>query len=262
MTRKNKCNVCGKETVLLFNKKILNKYFVDYLKCKRCGIIQTEKPYWLKEAYESPIFNADTGLLSRNIILSKIVSSLIYFLFDRKGKHLDYAGGYGVFTRLMRDIGLDYYWDDPFSKNLFAEGFKFTSGVKYQVVTAFEYFEHINNPLKEVSDIFKKFNCEALIFSTTLYPNKLDDNWWYFMYESGQHVSFYKKETLEYIASKLHLNYLTNGKNFHMLTKDKLSLWKFILLTYGFYITNMFPLFLLKSKTVEDHEKIKKYEQQ
>ncbi len=37
---------------------------------------------------------------------------------------LDYAGGYGVFTRLMRDIGFDFYWHDPYTQNLFANGFE------------------------------------------------------------------------------------------------------------------------------------------
>ena len=197
MTSKNICNICGKKVDFLFKKKVLNKYLVNYFKCAKCSLIQTEKQYWLKESYESPIFNADTGLLSRNVLLTKIVSSLIYFLFDSKEKYLDYAGGYGVFTRLMRDVGFDYYWDDPFSKNLFADKFQYSKNTKYEVITAFEYFEHIDNPLEEIETIFNKFKSSALIFTTTFYPEKLKDDWWYFMYESGQHISFYKKETFK-----------------------------------------------------------------
>ena len=117
------CKICGHEVAKIFEKKILNKYQVGYFQCPNCEFIQTEKPYWLDEAYKDPINASDTGLISRNIYLSRLTSLLIFFFFDKTGCFLDFAGGYGIFTRLMRDIGFDFLWQDPFTTNLFAKGF-------------------------------------------------------------------------------------------------------------------------------------------
>ncbi len=119
------CKICGKENKFVFKAKILKKYEISYFHCENCGFLQTEEPYWLAESYKSPINISDTGYLSRNINLSKIVTTLLVSFFDYKKKFLDYAGGYGVFVRLMRDIGFDFYWYDKYTQNLFARGFEY-----------------------------------------------------------------------------------------------------------------------------------------
>lgn len=100
-----KCPVCENKRSVCFSATILGKYQVDYFYCDRCGLLQTETPYWLEESYQNAIADADTGLVSRNISISTILSRILFFLFDRQGKYLDIAGGYGMLTRLMRDIG-------------------------------------------------------------------------------------------------------------------------------------------------------------
>lgn len=120
------------------------------------GFLQTEEPYWLNEAYRSPISIIDTGVMSRNIGSSKITSVVLYFLFKKFNKFLDFGGGYGIFTRLMRDIGFDFYWYDPHSTNLLARGFEIKSkNYKYKLVTAFEVFEHFTEPTKEIESIIQ-----------------------------------------------------------------------------------------------------------
>jgi len=122
------CKICGQDNKIFFNAKILNKYDVEYFHCDNCGFLQTEEPYWLEEAYNESINVSDTGYMQRNIILSKKLTILLSLLFDKNTKFLDYAGGYGVFVRLMRDIGFDFYWQDKFSKNLLARGFEYNEG--------------------------------------------------------------------------------------------------------------------------------------
>ena len=91
-----------------------------------CGYVQTEDPFWLEESYYSSINDSDTGMMMRNLWHMNVTTTLIYFLFNTKGQFLDYGGGYGVFVRLMRDIGFDYYWQDKYTENLFAQGFENT----------------------------------------------------------------------------------------------------------------------------------------
>src|ERR1700744_1886540 len=119
-----KSKLTGGETTLLFTATILNKHQVKFYRCNETGFIQTEDPYWLEEAYSSAITKLDIGLLYRNINLSNTVDKVLVKYFDAKANtFLDYAGGYGVFTRLMRDKGFKFYSTDKYCQNLFAEYF-------------------------------------------------------------------------------------------------------------------------------------------
>jgi 2-polyprenyl-3-methyl-5-hydroxy-6-metoxy-1,4-benzoquinol methylase len=252
-----KCRVCSNTTKELFKLEILHKHSVTYFKCENCSLIQTEKPYWLNEAYSSAIASADTGLLQRNIILSRKVASIIYFMFNKEASFMDFAGGYGVFTRLMRDMGFDYYWDDIYAENLFAKGF---SNLKknYEMVTAFEVFEHIQKPIDETKNIFKKYNPTAIVFSTLLYKEPIDKDWWYFTPATGQHVSIYNKLTLEYIAREIGVFFYTDGKNTHIFSKKKLNFFQQLLLTNVSILLSFYVQLRMKSLTFSDHLQIVK----
>ncbi len=220
---KTKCNICKSESIKIFDKKILNKYKIDYFQCSKCNFIQTEKPHWLDEVYVKSINISDTGLLARNIYLSKISFIFIYMYFDKLGTFLDYAGGYGIFTRLMRDIGFNFLWNDPYTVNLFAKGFEWNSNnnLKIELLTTFESFEHFVDPISELEKMLAI--SDNILFTTELIPknNKDLENWWYLGLEHGQHISFYSKTTLEFLANKYNLHLYTNNINMHIFTKQK-----------------------------------------
>jgi 2-polyprenyl-3-methyl-5-hydroxy-6-metoxy-1,4-benzoquinol methylase len=137
------CKICASSSTFFANAKLLNKYDVDYFKCTDCGFVQTEDPYWLAEAYSEAIAGSDIGLVTRNMNLSACAQLLIEQYFNSDGKFLDYGGGYGLFVRLMRDAGFNFYWSDKFCKNLFAQGFEDNGKSEYELVTAFELLEHL-----------------------------------------------------------------------------------------------------------------------
>jgi len=135
--------ITGGDTTLLFTARILNKYDVKFYRCNDTGFIQTEEPYWLQDAYSSAITKLDVGLVYRNITLMDTVSNLLLANFNTKGVFLDYAGGYGLFTRLMRDKGFNFYHTDEFCQNILAEYFDLNTlppNSKFELVTAFEVF--------------------------------------------------------------------------------------------------------------------------
>jgi len=233
------CKICSSQSDDLFKAKVLNKYEVTYYKCPDCGFIQTEEPFWLKEAYESAISSADTGIVSRNIVDARMAGSIISCFFNRKEKFLDYGGGYGLFVRLMRDKGFDFYRFDKYSENLFARCFDINDlNIKngFELITAFEVFEHLNSPLEEIKEIL---SCgTSILFSTELQPVspiKSIEDWWYFSPDSGQHVSIYSKQSLISLAVKLGCNLYSNGKNIHLLTniKFRINPVKFIYLYFA-----------------------------
>ncbi len=250
---KKTCNICGMPIIPIFSGKILKKFEVQYYECPNCGYVCTEDPFWLQESYKNSINLTDTGMLSRNICLSKITSCIIFLFFKKDGKYLDYGGGYGILTRLMRDFGFNFYCLYPYTKNLFAKGFEYQENIaNIEVITSFENFEHFTNPQDDLAKIFSI--SDNIIFSTEILPHPipLPEEWWYYGLEHGQHISFYSLRTLQTIAKSSGLN-LYSYNNLHCFTRKKINkaLWK---LVCKFGIGLIFPLvqMKLKSKTNED----------
>lgn len=218
------CRICEAEVHSVFAATVLRKYRVSYFHCDSCGFLQTENPYWLSEAYLDPINRSDCGLLGRNIRFAHFTAPLLFVAFDRNARFLDYAGGYGVFTRLMRDIGFDYYWHDPYVKNLFADGFEFNQHLlPVELITAFEVFEHLSDPRAELDRMTGI--SPNILFSTLLLPEPLPkpDDWWYYGTEHGQHVALYSLKTLRFLARKYRVNLLTNGVDVHLFTRKRVN---------------------------------------
>ena len=221
----NNCKICGAKNIKIFSAKILKKYDVDYYHCQNCNFIQTQDPYWLEEAYSSAISATDTGIMKRNEILKEKVSVIIFYLFNKDKKFLDYAGGYGIFVRMMRDLGFNFFWEDKYCQNLLAKGFESSNNAndKYEVITSFESFEHLANPIEEIKNILNR--TDNILFTTNLIPRdslpELD--WWYYAQDTGQHISFYSEQTFAVIAKKFGLKFYTNGF-LHLMCKEKPSL--------------------------------------
>lgn len=220
------CKICHSKIEFLFKKTILKKYPVSYFRCLKCGFVQTEKPYWLKESYASAITSLDIGLISRNINFSLAIEEIIYRYFDKKARFLDFAGGYGMFTRLMRDKGFDYYHSDKYCENLFAKHFSLddlsNKNKKFELITAFELMEHIPNPDDTLKEIFSM--TENFVFSTVLIPDHSFENWWYLGTEHGQHISFYTQNSLIKLAQKYKKNYINSGE-LHAFTNKKVNIF-------------------------------------
>jgi len=249
------CKICKSKTSELFEAEILHKYFVKYFYCDNCGFLSTEEPYWLAEAYTSVINASDTGIMHRNTFFSILTTNVIYYLFNHNKTFLDYAADFGIFVRLMRDNGFNFKWQGKYATNLLARGFEHNNEEEVELVTAFEVFEHFTNPLNELEEILK--TSKNILFSTELLPKTIPDpkNWWYFGLNHGQHVSFYSKKTLQYLANKHGLNYYTNGSSLHLFTNKNINstLFKLLIANKISYILYIWPRINLHSKIWEDH---------
>ena len=223
---------------MLFSKvRLRERYEVSLFRCDSCGFIQTEEPYWFNSAYSDAINRSDVGVIRRNLMFSTITKAVILALFDEKKSFLDYGGGYGMLVRMMRDYGFDFYRYDKYCENLFARNFdgNIEGTVHYELVTAFEVFEHLVDPLADINAMLKL--SPNILFSTEIVPAEAPKpgSWQYYGFEHGQHVSFYSIQALSIIAAKNHLNLYTDGRAIHLFTNRRVF-------PYLFYVVSRYNI--------------------
>ena len=222
-----KSKITERETRFLFNGEVLNKYNIRYYQCVETGFIQTEPAYWLEEAYSSAITPLDIGLLLRNEKLADATELILQRNFNPDASFLDYAGGYGTFTRIMRNRGYDFHHDDPFCENLFAKTFSLddAGADRFELITAFEVFEHFDDPVEDIKKIFNYGG--SVLFSTELIPQGVilesTESWPYFVPDIGQHIALYSIKSLQFLAQQMDLHFVSNGFNLHLFSKNPIS---------------------------------------
>lgn len=252
------CRLCSENIKKkLFSGKLLEQN-IDYFECPQCGYVQTEFPYWLEKAYKSKIHNQDTGIMIRNSSNISLVLATLIVLGSRNKTLVDYAGGYGLLVRSLRDLGIDALWKDPYCENLVARGFEYKSTDKISLVTAFEVFEHFVNPAEEMDNLLKI--APNILITSEIIDHKAPkpEDWWYYGLNHGQHIGFFRLKTFKYLADKFKLNFISDGASRHLFSKKKISfkLWITIL-----KISKFIPGLLsigLKSKTRSDQLLIEK----
>lgn len=253
-----RCRTCDAPVGLpVFSSNIFFRQ-VKYFECRNCGYVQTQDPDWLDRAYSSAINNSDTGIMVRNQANVGIVLATLSCIGRLNGCVVDYAGGYGILVRLLRDRGVDALWSDPYCKNLLALGFAHRHE-KAELVTAFEAFEHFVNPLCEAEKLFAV--APNLLISTELIATPTPDpnQWWYYGLDHGQHIGFFRRQTLHFIAKRFNKHLISDGKSYHLFTQDPVATirWQF----YTRLAKHLPALFSwgLKSKVWSDFEKMSNF---
>ncbi len=193
-----RCRLCGSETEAVFTRRVIDRYEVTYFRCRGCGSLQTERPYWLGEAYSDSVTAIDPGAAQRvlnNFVLTRLVARLL-----KCPRILDYGGGAGLLCRLLRDVGWDAYSFDRYVKGGYAAGFSASPSEHFDLVTAYEVLEHLAEPAEELGEIFAG-SPRAVLATTYLYAGQ-DEQWWYLCPEEGQHVFMYSADAIGLIAKR------------------------------------------------------------
>ena len=253
--RNFECRVCGADTHRIFAGQLLGRFHVEYFECMACRYVQTEEPYWLADAYIQTITVSDTGIMVRNRSNTLLVLATLYLLGVLHGRVVDYSGGYGILVRMLRDIGINAFWADKYSENLLASGFEYKGGAA-QLVTVFEAFEHFVQPRNELAALLAI--APNVLISTEIAPSPTPSlkDWWYYGPEHGQHVGFFRVETLRHLAALHGKHLLTDGRMYHLFTDHPLSLFKWRLMRK---IISKLPGLLthsLTSKVWSDHQQV------
>jgi Methyltransferase domain len=250
------CKVCGAPSTFFGETDVLKKHRVQYFRCERCGFIQTETPYWLEEAYSSAIASQDVGIMQRNLLNYELTSAVLNLFFPNISSAVDYGAGHGMFVRLMRDKGFNFYWSDLHATNNYARGFECKEDANYDFLTAFEVLEHLSDP---VADLSKLMSLSDNIFvSTCIVPQPAPglSDWWYYVPSVGQHVSFYTVESLRFLADRFGRSLLSVGP-YHLFTKEPQNYFLFRLATQPRVARIVNHLYRRQSLIEADFQKIK-----
>jgi len=136
----------------------------------------------------------------------------------------------------MRDLGLDFYRQDKYAKNLFAQYFSLEDlppeDRKFELVTCFEVFEHLSDPIAEFDRMFALG--ESVLCSTSLQSTNIAvdlASWDYLGALHGQHISFYTEDSMLRIAEKYGKKYYSNGVDLHLFTPNEISNFQMVSLT-------------------------------
>ena len=217
------CPACDTTMAGFDTAVVLGRYDASYHRCPACGLVAARPTPWLEEAYTSPIHDADIGLLRRARRYSAIASAVIRFEGLTGGRFLDWAGGYGVLTQVMRDRGHDFWHHDDYAEPVFARSFRDSGEGSLDLVTAFEVMEHLAEPRDELAKLAER--TDLLLFTTELLPDPAPRvaDWWYYMPEVGQHISLHTPASLRHVAAALGYELTTNERNWHVFHRRPLD---------------------------------------
>ena len=125
---------------------------------------------------------------------------------------------------------------------------------KFDLVTAFEVFEHFVNPIEEIQKILDLG--DDILFSTELQPSLGINNWEYLSLNTGQHVSLWSLKSLNKVADKFHLKLYSDGKSLHYLTRNKKINEFAFRISINSKVANIVDLLINRRNTLQksDHE--------
>ena len=218
------CPVCRTEAkpldVVDFNKNCEEKTgvflpmsgrSVYYYHCPNCAFtFAPELMAWSKEEFEANIYNDEYGMVDPDYLKIRPENNAnsIYNAFGQfygKAKHLDYGGGNGLMSKMMREKGWNSTSYDPFvdvNVNLEELG-------QFDFITAFEIFEHVSDVNKLIASLTKLMHPQSVVlFSTLISDSDIKPNhrlnWWYASPRNG-HISLFSKKSLSLLAESVNL---------------------------------------------------------
>lgn len=198
--------------------EVLPNCEAQLLECGSCGFIFVADPNWLEGSFSSHLNRQDVGSVDRTLLVSQFVRGLMGASpHQRAWKVLDFGGGDGLLTRLLRDVGVDCRWEDPYCEPVYAVGPPHEEVAHFDLVVMSEVALHLTDPVATFAGQISR--ADRVLFTATVPPSPIPPDWWYLMPSTGQHVAFYPTRAVAGMAGQLGVHWCSDGKFFHLLSR-------------------------------------------
>ncbi len=198
---------------------------IYYRRCGNCAFLFTDAfDDWTVEQFKAHIYNEEYKLVDPDYsdFRARGNAGAVVRLWGplrRETRVLDFGGGNDTLCTVLREAG-------------FAAAVTYDPMVpqhaerpvgKFDLVTSFETFEHLPDPLAGVRSIVELTADPGLVFfSTLLQPADFDRqrlNWWYVGPRNG-HVSLFSRQALALAWERYGYRVASLGDNFHFAFRN------------------------------------------
>lgn len=180
---------------------------VYYCLCRTCGFLfAPEFLDWSRERFLERIYNADYGEVDPDYEAKRPQQNLsaldeMFGAHKRRFTHLDFGGGDGQLSRLLREDGWDSTSWDPFFDPASS-----LDGRKFDLITAFEVFEHAPDPHAMMRQLVSAAHEGTFVFFSTFVHDRAVKpgeriDWWYIAPRNG-HVSIFSHHGLSLLGDR------------------------------------------------------------
>ena len=216
--------ICGPPSAHFQNTKL--GIGVEYRRCLRCNFIFTEffdqftADLWVTFVYNSDYYSFIDPEYESIRPQQKSYQLRCLLRSPNAGwLGLDYGGGGGRLSQLMRESGYVFDSYDPFGADTTQE----VNRGKYNLCSLFEVAEHAVDPVGVLGEIVKMSSPArlAVLVGTQIHdrqhvqPGHLA-NWWYAAPRNG-HVSLFSRASLRRLAASRSLSYFGLARGLHFL---------------------------------------------
>ncbi|NTU58116.1 MAG: class I SAM-dependent methyltransferase [Chlorobiaceae bacterium] len=198
---------------------------VYYYRCAECGFVfSPELCSWTKQQFGNLIYNGDYVNFDPDFVEArpKLHADIITAVFQGYREHLkilDYGGGQGQMVSLLRNAGFNAVSYDPY----YDEG-SVPEHSDFDLVTAFEVFEHAAAPRRMMEEVAGFLGKESVfLFSTVVSDGQILENgrltWWYASPRNG-HISLYTTKSLRMLGACYGFEFHSFSQGMHAFFRE------------------------------------------
>jgi hypothetical protein len=113
------CPICKSSANGLFIMTIQAENQVELNSCSKCEFAFYPDQNWINQSFSDVLNSLDAGAADRTVIAADYLGVMLKSQKLSHGKFLDYGGGYGLLSRIMRDRGFNFENFHPRTNPLF-----------------------------------------------------------------------------------------------------------------------------------------------